>query len=128
MTFWDQDVSFLSGSTSLHSLQTFQDSVNYGSRISSTQSLGLRPGFQPHFYDPYPSRAAIDTLSDIQSTSSGQEALPTKLRKKKAPTLRRQDWEPVRARILELHDKEKKTVAQLRSIIDAEFGFKAEYV
>lgn len=52
---------------------------------------------------------------------------PSKRRKKKAPTLRAKDWEPYKARILELHDARKLPLAKVKEMIEKEFGFTAEY-
>ncbi|KAJ4027896.1 hypothetical protein NW752_000144 [Fusarium irregulare] len=51
---------------------------------------------------------------------------PPKRRKKKAPTLRAKDWEPYKARILELHDARKQPLVKVKEMIEEEFGFTAE--
>ena len=53
---------------------------------------------------------------------------PPKYRKKKAPTLRAKDWEPYKARVLELHDSQKLPLVKVKEMIEKEFGFTAEYV
>ncbi|OCK87054.1 TPR-like protein [Cenococcum geophilum 1.58] len=51
---------------------------------------------------------------------------PTRPRKRKAPTLRASDWEPYKARIVELHIMEKRPLQEVREAIKMEFGFTAE--
>lgn len=48
-------------------------------------------------------------------------------RKRKAATLRAADWEPYRKRILELHIEEKRSVQQVKRLMEDKYGFKAEY-
>ncbi len=47
---------------------------------------------------------------------------PIQPRKRKAPTLRAEDWEPYKTRILQLQ-KERLTIPQLIEKIKAEYGF-----
>lgn len=49
-------------------------------------------------------------------------------RKKKAPTRRAKDWEPYKARILDLHDNQNLSLETVKNMIETEFGFTAEYV
>ncbi|RGP65710.1 kinesin light chain 2 [Fusarium longipes] len=51
---------------------------------------------------------------------------PPKRRKRKAPTLRAKDWEPYKARVLELHITKKLPLKEVKTIIEEEFGFNAE--
>ncbi|EON63691.1 hypothetical protein W97_02919 [Coniosporium apollinis CBS 100218] len=51
---------------------------------------------------------------------------PTNPRKRKAPTLRAEDWEPYKARIIELHIKQKLPLRKVKDTIESELGFKAE--
>ncbi|KAM0207689.1 hypothetical protein ACHAQI_007486 [Fusarium lateritium] len=51
---------------------------------------------------------------------------PPKRRKKKAPTRRAKDWEPYKARILDLHDTQKLSLETVKNMIETEFGFTAE--
>ena len=52
---------------------------------------------------------------------------PSKPRKPKAPTLRTYDWEPYKARILELYDDQKLSLREVKETIEREFEFTAEY-
>lgn len=56
-------------------------------------------------------------------------APPPKPRKRKAPTLRRDKWEPVKARVIELHISQKLPLPEVQKIVEEEFkssGFRAE--
>ena len=64
---------------------------------------------------------------DVLAPSMGP---PTKTRKRKAPTLRAVDWEPYKARIIELHitQKPQLSLKEVKDTMEREFGFVAEYV
>ena len=49
-------------------------------------------------------------------------------RKRKAPTTKDHHWEPLKARIIELHADEKLPVKKLRAMIREETGFDATFV
>ncbi|KAJ9636760.1 hypothetical protein H2199_007754 [Coniosporium tulheliwenetii] len=51
---------------------------------------------------------------------------PTNPRKRKAPTLRAEDWEPYKARIIELHIEQNRPLPEVKDTIEREFGFQAE--
>ncbi|KLP14612.1 Uncharacterized protein LW94_1266 [Fusarium fujikuroi] len=51
---------------------------------------------------------------------------PRKSRKKKAPTLRDEDFEPFKDRILELYETQKLSLEKVKSMIEEEFGFTAQ--
>jgi hypothetical protein len=53
---------------------------------------------------------------------------PARPRKRKAPTLRADDWEPYKKRILDLHIVQKLSLPKVRQMVEVEYGFKAEYV
>jgi hypothetical protein len=53
---------------------------------------------------------------------------PPKSRKRKAPTLRDDDWEPVRARVIELHVTQNLPLPEVKKIVEDELkalGFTA---
>ena len=57
-----------------------------------------------------------------------QMAPPPKPRKQKAPTLRRDKWEPVKARVIELHISQNLPLPEVKKIVEEEFkssGFTA---
>ena len=73
--------------------------------------------------------------SHIVKPLDGTESIPTnpaiptlRTRKRKAPTLCAKAWEPYKARILDLHVANKLPLRDVKTMIEAEFGFSAEYV
>jgi hypothetical protein len=48
-------------------------------------------------------------------------AQPPKSRKRKAPTLRRDEWEPVKARVIELHSNQSLPLPKVKEIVEEEF-------
>ncbi|UZP36506.1 hypothetical protein NXS19_004322 [Fusarium pseudograminearum] len=65
------------------------------------------------------------SLNDAELTATPMGP-PPKSRKKKAPTLRAKDWEPYKARILELHDEQNLPLPRVKTMIEEEFEFIAE--
>ncbi|KAH6613149.1 hypothetical protein C7974DRAFT_368938 [Boeremia exigua] len=51
---------------------------------------------------------------------------PARPRKRKAATLREEDWEPYKERILDLHVVQKIPLPKVRQMMEEEYGFKAE--
>jgi hypothetical protein len=66
--------------------------------------------------------------NNFPSIATSSMLPPSGHRKPKAPTLRAQDWEPYKARIVELHIDQKLPLREVKDKIEQEFGFKAEYV
>lgn len=66
----------------------------------------------------------------------GLRTMPTKepvvaaktQRRRKAPTLREHDWEPLKTRIVELHVKRNMSLPDVRALMQRERGFEATYV
>lgn len=104
--------------------------------------LAFTQSYMPHWFDPsstpYPSQLHNEQLlSDSQhipitamDPSTTTMGPPTNPRKRKAPTLRAEDWEPYKARIIELHIDDGLPLREVKDIIDreSESKFKAEYV
>ncbi|KAG9503278.1 hypothetical protein J7337_006121 [Fusarium musae] len=67
----------------------------------------------------------MDGLGAAQTTPIPTTGPPRKSRKKKAPTLRDEDFEPFKDRILELYETQKLPLEKVKSIIEEEFGFTA---
>lgn len=67
-------------------------------------------------------------LIDFDGSLVSSMGPPPKRRKKKAPTLRAKDWEPYKARILDLHDTQRLSLETVKNMMEMEFGFTAEYV
>jgi hypothetical protein len=53
---------------------------------------------------------------------------PSETRKWKAQTLRVEDWEPYKSRIMELHIEQDLPLREVKDAIQKEFGLEAEYV
>jgi hypothetical protein len=52
---------------------------------------------------------------------------PANPRKKKAPTLRPEVWEPYKDRIRQLYFEQNVPLLEVKDLIEKEFGFNAEY-
>lgn len=70
----------------------------------------------------------FQSSSDARDTTASSMGPPTGTRKRKAPTLRADDWEPYKARIRELHIEQNLPLPEVKDIIKNEFGLIAEYV
>uniref|UniRef100_A0A0D2XLU3 Clr5 domain-containing protein n=1 Tax=Fusarium oxysporum (strain Fo5176) TaxID=660025 RepID=A0A0D2XLU3_FUSOF len=68
----------------------------------------------------------MDVLGAAQITPTPTTGPPRKSRKKKAPTLRDEDWEPFKDRILELYETHKLPLEKVKTMIEDEFGFTAQ--
>jgi hypothetical protein len=79
-----------------------------------------------------PNNEVFETQSNfesgnIQLTQSTGNATTANTRKRKAPTLRVEDWEPYKARVIELHIDQNRPLPEVKAIMENS-GFKAEYV
>lgn len=95
---------------------------------------------QSHLYAPLDSAfdsfiqglqdgSSVNNMGDpgaAQVTSTPTAGPPRKSRKKKAPTLRDEDFEPFKDRILELYETKKLSLEKVKSMIEEEFGFTAQ--
>ncbi|OCL06080.1 hypothetical protein AOQ84DRAFT_441071 [Glonium stellatum] len=65
--------------------------------------------------------------SDAQRTAAPSMGPPARPRKRKAPTLRADEWEPYKARVIELHIERDPPLPlpKVKDAIEAEFGFVA---
>lgn len=84
-------------------------------------------------YTVYPSPALhthtnheAESFGDVHTMPAISMGPPTKGRKRKAPTLRADAWEPYKDRILELHITQKLPLREVKERISSEFGFTAE--
>ena len=74
-------------------------------------------------------------VSGSQQVSAATEPVPhgapmgssIKSRKRKAPTLKADAWEPYKARVIELHINQGMPLQKVKEIIENEFNFTAEY-
>ncbi|EEU42495.1 uncharacterized protein NECHADRAFT_80092 [Fusarium vanettenii 77-13-4] len=102
----------------------------YG-QFMTDQNHVLHP---PNLPEGYPTHAPqnagyfgdIGHIGDTQTMPATSMGPPPKRRKKKAPTLRAEAWEPYKARILELHVTQKLSLGMVKKKIEEEFGFTAE--
>lgn len=79
-------------------------------------------------FDPC-SDSIADNATASQPPPASSIAIPdTRARKKKARTLRESDWEPYKDRIIQLHLTEKRPLTEVKTTVEQEFGFTAEYV
>jgi hypothetical protein len=89
--------------------------------------------YEPHSSDPSPAPYNYQPLnsqppSDTQDTAAPSMGPPTRTRKRKAPTLCADAWEPYKARIIELHIEQGLPLGKVKDTIEDEFAFTAEYV
>ena len=77
-----------------------------------------------HIHAPY----IMESFGDAQTMPIIPMGPPAKPRKRKAPTLRADAWEPYKARIIELHIQQGLPLREVKENIMNEFGFTAEYV
>lgn len=66
-----------------------------------------------------------EALYDTQMNSSIASSALKIPRKRKAATLRAKDWEPYKARIVELHISEDRPLEEVMQLMELEFGFSA---
>jgi hypothetical protein len=92
------------------------------SQTVTSQSFNLSPA--PHTSQPHHGLETTSSFQNIVRTSMGP---PTRTRKRKAPTLRAEDWEPYKARIIELHIQQDLPLQEVKDAIQIEFGFEAKY-
>ncbi|EXA44235.1 hypothetical protein FOVG_05718 [Fusarium oxysporum f. sp. pisi HDV247] len=81
------------------------------------------------FIQGHQNASAIDNMDGLgaaQITPTPTTDPPRKSRKKKAPTLRDEDWEPFKGRILELYKTHKLPLEKVKTMIEEEFGFTAQ--
>ncbi|KAF2248169.1 hypothetical protein BU26DRAFT_519899 [Trematosphaeria pertusa] len=74
-------------------------------------------------FGPHPARIALARESNVLPTTA--MGPPTQQRKRKAPTLRAEAWEPYKARIIELHITRSLPLKDVKTMME-DFGFIAE--
>jgi hypothetical protein len=85
--------------------------------------LGTTPQFEAN--NGLVNRQVSRDSSDIPAQSP---VMHIGSRKRKAPTLRDVDWEPVKRRIIELHITQNISLPDVKERVKKEFGFEATYV
>ncbi|ORY12441.1 hypothetical protein BCR34DRAFT_482643 [Clohesyomyces aquaticus] len=68
----------------------------------------------------------MESFNEVQLAPADSMGPPPKTRKRKAPTLRAHDWEPYKARILQLHVTEDRPLREVKQTMETDFGFVAE--
>jgi Clr5 domain len=66
-------------------------------------------------------------FTDVETTPAPPVGPLRKTRKRKAPTLRADAWNPYKKRIIQLHIEQNLSLQEVRNAIEKEFGFAAEY-
>ncbi|KAH8745009.1 hypothetical protein F5883DRAFT_588450 [Diaporthe sp. PMI_573] len=103
-----------------------------GGQVATMQNHAPHPF---NLYTAHPSHARFDIgfAGNSQSASASAPTAPAGApsimdppRKRKAPTLYANDWEPYKERILDLHIVQKLPLPKVREMIEEEYGFKAE--
>ena len=92
---------------------------------SHEMSLLLEPTSNNTFALPQQLPISTSTNSNVQSMAPppGPQLMapPLNPRKRKAPTLRDEDWNPVKARVIELHITQNVPLAEAKRIVEEEF-------
>jgi hypothetical protein len=96
-------------------------------QLESVQSY-IPFSFNPPQAPPHNRPQNVQSFKHPASTLQAPIGSPTKSRKRKAPTLRADDWEPYKDRIIELHHEGGLPLREVKDTIEREFGFIAEYV
>ena len=97
------------------------------------EELGSAHNTLHSFDSPPPDRSQphnfqSSTGSDVRNTSTSSMGPPTITRKRKAQTLHDEDWEPYKARVIELHIERNLPLPKVKKIMENESGLIAEYV
>jgi hypothetical protein len=97
--------------------------AHYSNRLAAGQtSLSLDPNVN-NMVAQSQQLPIFDGTADVQPM-----APPPNTRKRKAPTLRVDDWEPVKSRVIELHITQKLPLPEAKKMVEEEFksiGFTA---
>lgn len=70
----------------------------------------------------------LNSAGEARDTTATSMGPPTRTRKRKAQTLRAEDWEPYKSRVIELHIERNLPLPEVKDIMEKEFGLIAEYV
>lgn len=87
----------------------------------------------PPASNPFPTPDVVSQAQNFQLSSNAEDVASTSMpqltsaRKRKAPTLRADAWNPYKYRIIELHIEQDLPLTQVKEVMEKEFGFKAEY-
>jgi hypothetical protein len=106
-----------------------------GGPVATTPNHSLHPFTLPIWQPSHDHLKSVPASNSQPASASTAIAGPTssmrppdRPRKRKAATLRADDWEPYKKRILDLHIEQRLALPKVRDMIEVEYGFKAEYV
>jgi hypothetical protein len=106
-----------------------------GEPVATTPNHNLDPSTLPawqpglaHFGAVLAGTSLPSSVSAAPTESASPIGPPDRPRKRKAVTLRADDWEPYKKRILDLHIEQNRPLPEVRQTIEEEYGFKAGYV
>lgn len=100
----------------------------YGTDHRQMEGYGLGPQDLKLYTARPPSHIGVSLASNEDTNLPTQSSLTqSKTRKRKAPTLRDTDWEPVKRRIVQLHINQNISLPDVREQVRNEFGFEATY-
>lgn len=102
--------------------------------LPSLEQIASTHNYVSHSFDlspaPYTNQPQnFPPPNETTDTTAPSMGPPTRTRKRKAPTLHADDWEPYKARIIELHIEQDPPLPlrEVKDTIETEFGFVAEY-
>jgi Clr5 domain len=101
---------------------------------SAEQKSTVQPPHVSHALESILPPSSKDEQHNLQLHTAGlgptssSMGPPPKKRKRKAPTLNADVWDPYRGRILELHISQRLPLKEVQRTIEAETGFSAKYV
>lgn len=121
---WDPPSSYNpDGYYSSHAVQTYSN-ASLSSRSDFTSSQNSLP-LDPKGQDAVSQLERLP-ISNGPNNANVQPMAPPPSRKRKALTLRADDWEPVKARVIELHINQKLPLTEVKEKVEREFtGFTA---
>lgn len=106
-----------------------------GGAVATTPNYNLHPSTLPagqpgvaHFDAVLAGTTQPASASAATTGPASSMGPPDRPRKRKAATLRADDWEPYKKRILDLHVEQKMPLHKVKELIEEKYGFKAEYV
>jgi hypothetical protein len=97
---------------------TFNQDGYHPLSLSQQQGVLPRRPFTTDTVAQLHERAVYNGTNDDNVQSM---APPPNQRKRKAPTLRHDDWEPVKARVIELHITQNRPLREVKEIVEEEF-------
>jgi hypothetical protein len=103
---------------------SYQNDSPYNQRSPWPYTIPSGSAAETHQQPSANSVSVSDANMQSMAPPTRKQIAPSK-RKRNAATLRRDDWEPVKARVIELHITQKMPLPEVKKIIEDEFGFTA---